>query len=130
MVTQCHELIIGQLVDAQVTADSGGLQGLGGAGAADVLPSATDALFGGASEAAGNVTAGLGGEIANAFSEAASSGIGEGVMSAAADIGGNMMGSVAEGGVEAVGSIASAASEGVVDLVTDGIGSLLDAIFN
>ena len=35
VVTQCHELIICQLVDAQVTADSGGLQGLGGAGAAD-----------------------------------------------------------------------------------------------
>lgn len=97
---------------------------------ADALPNATDALFGGASEAAGNVTAGLGDEIANAFSEAASSGIGEGVASAAADIGGSMMGSVAEGGVEAVGSIASAAGEGVVDLVTDGIGSLLGAIFN
>ena len=35
VVTQCHELIICQLVDAQVTADSGGLQGLGGAGATD-----------------------------------------------------------------------------------------------
>ncbi len=124
--------LFGNEVLSSVSNTAGGAvnEVLRGAGAADVLPSATDALFGGASEAAGNVTAGLGGEIANAFSEAASSGIGEGVMSAAADIGGNMMGSVAEGGVEAVGSIASAASEGVVDLVTDGIGSLLDAIFN
>ena len=101
-----------------------------GASAVDVIPSATDALFGGASEAAGNVTAGLGGEIANLFSEAASTGIGESVASAAADISSGVLESVTEGGVEAVGSIASAAGEGVVDLVTDGIGSLLGAIFS
>ena len=100
------------------------------ANVADVLPSATDALFGGAGEAAGNVASGLGGEMANVFSEAASSGIGESVASAAADIGGGVLESVADSGLDIAGSVVSEAGGGIVDLVGDGIGSLLGALFS
>jgi hypothetical protein len=109
-------------------ADAAGA-GIGKALALDpsvTLPSATDALFGGASEAAASVTEGLGGEITNVFSEAASSGIGE----AAGSIGSSVLESVADGGADVVGEMASAAGEGAVDLVVDGIGSLLGALFS
>ena len=109
---------------------------LGGAGsvASDVLPSATYALFGGAGsgvgEIASNVSEGFGSEIASVFSDAASSGLGESVASIASDIGSSAFESVAESGADIAGGIASSAGEGIVDLVTDGIGSLLGALFD
>ncbi len=122
------------------------------------LPSATDALFGGVSagvgEAARGISGGLSGEIAGAFGEAATSGIGEAAASVASELGsgafesvsgnviesvsghvlesvsGNVIEAVTESGADLAGDIASSAGEGVVDLVSDGIGSLLGSIFN
>ena len=76
----------------------------------DVLPSATNALFG-AGDAAGGIASALG---ESGFADTAT-----GVVS---DLGGSA--------IEAVGDVASAAGAGVVDLVTDGIGSLLGALFD
>ena len=102
--------------------------------ASDVLPSATDVLFGGAGstagEIAGNVSEGFGSEIAGVFSDAASSGLSESVASVASDSGSSALESVAESGADIAGGIASSAGEGIVDLVTDGIGSLLGALFD
>ncbi len=92
--------------------------------ATDVLPSATDVLFG----AAGNAAAGGGsllGEIGSVFSSAGSgtaSAIGDTLGSAASDIGSSAL--------DSVGDVASGAGEGIVDLVTDGIGSLLGSLFD
>ena len=118
------------------------------------LPSATDALFGGVSGGIGEAATGLSGEIAGAFGEAATSGLGEAAASVASDLGsgayesvsgnviesvsghviesvsGNVIESVTESGADLAGDIASSAGEGVVDLVSDGIGSLLGSIFN
>ena len=85
----------------------------------EALPSATDALFGtvasGASEIAGALADGLAGsavgEAASLFSDVAASGLGDAV----AEVG---------------GSVAEAVGDGAVDLVVDGIGSLLGAIFS
>ena len=92
--------------------------------ASDALPSATDVLFGGASNAASGA-GGLMSEIGSAFSNAGSvvnSSIGESLGSAAGDIGGSV--------VDAAGDIASGAGDGIVDLVTDGIGSLLGSLLD
>ena len=92
--------------------------------AGDVLPSATDVLFGGASSAASG-GGGLMSEIGNVFSNAGSgvtSGIGESLGSAASNLGGSA--------VDAVADVASSAGDGIVDLVTDGIGSLLGSLFD
>ena len=96
----------------------------------DVLPSATDALFGAVSGSAGEAAAGLTGEFVGAFGEAASSGLGEAAASVASDIGGSAIEAAGSSAFEAAGDIASSAGEGVVDLVADGIGSLLGALFS
>ena len=76
-----------------------------------VLPSATDALFGGV----GDVAAGLSGEFSNMLGDATSAAGGTAIESVAS--------TVIDGGAELAG-------EGVIDLVTDGIGSLLGALFD
>ena len=99
--------------------------------AGSALPSATDALFDAAS-------GGAGGEFANLFAGAASSvasDIGGGAINAvsagALDIAGNMAGDVAGDVVGDMASeVASSAGEGIIDLVTDGIGSLLGSLFS
>ena len=89
------------------------------------LPSATDALFGSASNVASDAGGGLFGEIGNIFSSTSNSGIGDAassIGSAAADIGGSAL--------DTVSDVASSSSEGIVDLVSDGIGSLLGSLFD
>jgi hypothetical protein len=89
----------------------------------EALPSATDALFGGAaSDIASGLTGGFTGEIANAFGDNASSGIGDAAAEVVSDLGSSA--------VDAAGDMASSAGEGVVDLVVDGIGSLLGSLFD
>lgn len=100
------ETSVGVMTDT-ASALAGGLSGT----ASDALPSATDALFGAASSGLGDAAAGLSGEFASALGDAASSGLG---------------GSA----IEAAGELASSAGEGVVDLVVDGIGSLLGSLFD
>ncbi len=85
----------------------------------EVLPSATEVLLGAATGGAGEAVGALSGELAgdiasgaaSAFADAASSGLGDMV----ADVGGSVM---------------EVAGEGAVDLVVDGIGSLLGALFS
>ena len=90
---------------ASSTAESAGSAVSGG------LPSATDALFGGA------------GDTASLFGDVASSGVGE----AATDL----VSSLGDGAaLDVAGDVASSAGEGIVDLVTDGIGSLLGSLFS
>ena len=84
----------------------------------DALPSATDALFGAASSGAGDAL--------GAFSDVASSGIAD----AAAEAGGSAFEAVSDTAVEAAGEMASSIGGSMVDLVTDGIGSLLGALFD
>ena len=94
---------------------------LGTAAGNDLLPSATDALFGSTSSAASDGVGGLFGEIGNMFSS--------GTASSAADIGS----SVAEVGSSAFDVAADAAASaggGLVDLVSDGLGSLLGSLFD
>ena len=92
--------------------------------ATDAMPSATDVLFG----ASGNSSAGGGGllsEIGSVFSDAGSGGgsaIADGIGSAASDIGSSA--------ADVVSDVASSAGDGIVDLVTDGIGSLLGSLFD
>ena len=82
----------------------------GGATSA-ALPDATSALFGGA------------GDTASLFGDVASSGVGE----AATDL----VSSLGDGAaLDVAGDVASSAGEGIVDLVTDGIGSLLGSLFS
>ena len=106
--------------DAMTALASGAADSAGG-----VLPSATDALFG-ASDAAGSLT----GEFANVLGEAASSGLGDMAASAASDLGGGAIEAVSGGALDIAGDMVSSAGEGVIDLVTDGIGSLLGALFD
>ncbi len=93
-----------------------------GSTVSEALPSATDALFGGVAGSMGDATAGIGGEIAGALSDAAASGLSDAAASAAADLGSSAF--------DVAGDVASSAGEGVVDLVTDGIGSLLGSLFD
>jgi hypothetical protein len=87
--------------------------------ATNALPSATDALFGGG--AASDLFAGAGSAAGDAFS---------GVADTAADSLGSVAGdAVGEIGA-AAGDFASSAGDGVVDLVSDGIGSLIGSIFD
>ncbi len=93
----------------------------------DALPSATDALFGTASSAASESSSGLLSELSNLFSSSSSSSSGladaaSSIGSAASDIGGSAL--------DIAGDVASSSSEGIVDLVSDGIGSLLGALFD
>ena len=108
-------------------------EGLGSA-VNDVLPSATDALFGGAAASMSDTTGGIAGEIAGAFGDAASSGFGDVVSGVASDaVSDAVSGAVSDLGSSAIdtaGEIASSTGEGVVDLVVDGIGSLLGSLFD
>jgi len=89
------------------------------------LPSATDALFGSA-EGVGESVSGIGGEIAGALGDAASSGFAD----VASGLGSSAVDAVSEGAFDVAGDVASSAGEGIVDLVTDGIGSLLGSLFS
>ncbi|MEQ1774414.1 MAG: zf-TFIIB domain-containing protein [Burkholderiales bacterium] len=108
---------------------SGAAEGVSGA-----LPSATDALFGTVSSGAGDAASGLTNEFASVLGDVASSG----VMDVASGIGSSAIESVSDGALDVAGDVASevasdmasSAGEGVVDLVTDGIGSLLGALFS
>jgi hypothetical protein len=75
----------------------------------DALPSATDALFGG------------GGDAFSSLADSVSSGIGS--------IGGDAIEGASSGAMDAIGDVASAGGDSVVDLVSDGIGSLLGGLF-
>ena len=100
---------------------------------ADMLPNATDALFGTSSGAASNAGGGFMSEISNMFSSGGS-GIGDSVTSVAADIGGSAMDAVSGSALDVAGDVASgvasSAGEGLVDLVSDGLGSLLGSLFD
>jgi hypothetical protein len=115
------------------TLDGGGFgsSALGGltssltSGASDALPSATDALFGSAASAASESSGGILSELGNVFSSSSSSGLADAassIGSAASDIGGSAL--------DIAGDVASSSSEGIVDLVSDGIGSLLGSLFD
>jgi len=96
--------------------------------AGDALPSATDVLFG----SAGNAASGGGGllsEIGNVFN-GAGSGVADSIGSAVSEVGSSAVDAVGSGAFEAVGEVASGAGEGIVDLVTDGLGSLLGSLFD
>jgi hypothetical protein len=93
--------------------------------ASDALPSATDALFGSAASAASESSGGILSELGNVFSSSSSSGFADAassIGSAASDIGGSAL--------DIAGDVASSSSEGIVDLVSDGIGSLLGSLFD
>jgi hypothetical protein len=90
------------------------------------LPSATDALFGGAG--ASDLFANAGSAIGDAGS-------------AIGDVGGGIADSLGGGAVDSIGGVAdsvgdvagdmaSTAGDGIVDLVSDGIGSLITSIFD
>ncbi len=118
-----------------ISSASNALSGAGNAlpGATDALPSATEALFGGASNAAGAVGDTGGGffnELSNLFSSSSSSGVADAASSVASDVGSSALGSVSSGALDVAGDVASSASEGLVDLVTDGLGSLLGSLFD
>ena len=98
--------------------------------AATALPSATDALFGSVASSAGDVTDSFMGEIGSMFSDAAASGIASSTANAAADLGGSAIEMVGSSAFDAAGDVASSAGAGVVDLVADGLGSLLDSLFS
>lgn len=108
-----------------------GYSALGGASVA--LPDATEALFGGASNAAGaasNTAGSFMSELGNLFSSSSSSGVADAAGSVTSDIGGSVLESVGGGALDAAGDAASSAGEGLVDLVTDGLGSLLGSLFD
>ena len=97
------------------------------------LQSATEALFGGASNAA-NVASDSGGgfmnELSNLFSSNSSSGIVDATGNVLSDVGGDALTSVGSGALDVAGDVASSAGEGLVDLVSDGLGSLLGSLFD
>jgi len=119
---------------SSLTSDAGsGL--IGGASdmfssAGGALPSATEALFGSAADGAGDVAGGFMSEIGSVFSDGATSGIADSAASAAADLGGSAIEAVGSSAFDVAGDVASAAGEGVVDLVADGLGSLLGSLFS
>lgn len=119
---------------SSLTSDAGsGL--IGGAtdmlsGAGGALPSATEALFGSAAGGAGDVAGGFMSEIGSVFSGSATSGIADSAASAAADLGGSAIEAVGSSAFDVAGDVASSAGEGVVDLVADGLGSLLGSLFS
>ncbi len=92
---------------------------LGSAASGDLLPSATDALFGSTASAGGDGVGGLFGDIGNMFST-----------SAAADIGSGALEGVSSSVFDVAGDAASSAGGGMVDLVSDGLGSLLGSLFD
>ncbi|MGL4230374.1 MAG: hypothetical protein ACRCWJ_03325 [Casimicrobium sp.] len=141
--------------ESAVTGVSGGLlEAIHSDGAG--LSTATDALFGPATQSAGGAIESLGsvaserlGGIASdalpsatdaLFGGGASdlfdvaSGAADSLTSAASDVAGSAIESMGDGVVDSIadvgGEMASSAGEGVVDLVADGIGSLIGSIFN
>ena len=107
------------------TSSLGGLASSLTSGASDALPSATDALFGSAASAASESGGGLLSELGNVFSSSSSSGFADAassIGSAASDIGGSAL--------DVASDLASSSSDGIVDLVSDGIGSLLGSLFD
>ncbi len=116
--------------DATGGAFSGAADALSGATSAlPNLPSATDALFGSAG-GAGDAAGGLLGEMSSLFSTSAASDLAEGAGSVVSDLGGSALESAGGSALDVAGDVASSAGEGMVDLVTDGIGSLLGALFD
>ena len=129
--------------------------GASGAAFADgggvALPDATSALFGadtisslGAAGTAGDMVSGLASGAGHGVSESvssalpsatdalfgASSGLGDVASDTVADLGSSAVEAMGDGALDVVGDVASSGGEGVVDLVTDGIGSLLGALFS
>ncbi len=98
----------------------GGASGAALDASAGALPSATDALFGASSNT---------GDLFDAVSSGATDGLGDIASSAAAEIG-ELGGGIAEGLGDSVGEVASSVGESAVDLVSDGIGSLISSIFS
>ncbi len=103
--------------DALTSLASSTAEGVGGA-VTGALPSATDALFGG------------GGDAASVFGDMASSGLGDAASGIVGSLGDGAVEAVSGGALDAAGEVASSAGEGIVDLVTDGIGSLLGSLFS
>jgi hypothetical protein len=103
------------------------LLGSGGAGAmesvAGALPSATDALFG----AGANLGSGAS-DLFTSLSSGASQSLGDAATGALEHVG-ELGGSAVESLGDSVGDFASSAGEGAVDLVSEGIGSLISSIF-
>ena len=116
------------LVDSAGNAISSGLDLL--PDAANALPSATDALFGSSAGGASDVAGGLMSEIGSMFSDSAASSLAGSATSAAADLGGSAIEMVGGSAFDAASDVASSAGEGVIDLVSDGLGSLLDSLFS
>lgn len=102
--------LAGSVTNAAAGWTTGTTEALGNA-----LPSATDALFGNA---------------ASVFSEAAASSVSDTAASVVSDVVASALASVSEGALGVASDAASSAGDGVIDLVTDGIGSLLGSIFD
>ena len=99
---------------------------LGNAASGDLLPSATAALFGSTANAASDGVGGLFGEIGNMFSSSAAVDIGSSV----ADVSSGALESVSSSVFDVAVDAASSTGGGMVDLVSDGIGSLLGSLFD
>ncbi len=128
----------GALADSGVIATGGLLDSLPAVGSGDGLRSATDALFGDAaissaggafssvSDALPSATDALfGGASSDTFSSLTDS-----VTSSIGSVGGSAFESVSGGAIDTISDVASSGGDGVVDLVSDGIGSLLGGLFD
>ena len=110
-----------------------------GSGLGSTLSSATDALFGGTSSATGATGAtaamtdasdGFMGELGSVFSSYSSPGVADGVVNSVADsVAESAANSISSDALDGVADIASSSTEGLVDLVSDGLGSLLGSLF-
>ena len=101
-------------------------------GLGSTLPSATEALFGGASTTTSAIGDGGGGfmsELGNLFSSSSSSSVADAANNAS-DLGGSALESVGSGALDVAAEATSSAGEGLVDLVSDGLGSLLGSLFD
>ena len=93
----------------------------------DVMPNATDALFGSSGGGVSEAGSGFMKEIGSFFSSG-TSGLGDSVGSVATDLGSSAID--AAGSSIVASDIATSAGDGLVDLVSDGLGSLLGSLFD
>jgi hypothetical protein len=120
--------------NASLLAADSATQVFGNANMADALPSATDALFGGGSASdlfanAGNAASDVSDGLASAVGSSAGDvfdSVSDSVSDSVGELAGDVAGDIASSG----GDFVSSAGEGVVDLVSDGIGSLIGSIFS
>lgn len=113
------EALFGTSLDAG-SALSNATEALSTLNVADSLPSATEALFGSGADTLSSLTSGLGdgAGIASGLAESAMDAVSSGGIDALS------------GAAELAGDFASSAGDGAIDLVSDGIGSLLGSLFS